>query len=99
MKKPRFLCIAPYEGMYHLMTNIAAQRDGAWLSLCMDNAVRRDPDRTQSNRIGLRACRKLLEQMHGQFITHEENGRFCAELLLPAGSAAVTEERPQPPTE
>ena len=25
MKKPRFLCIAPYEGMYHLMTNIAAQ--------------------------------------------------------------------------
>ena len=27
MKKPRFLCIAPYEGMYHLMTNIAAQRD------------------------------------------------------------------------
>ena len=43
--------------------------------------------------------RKLLEQMHGQFVTHEENGRFCAELLLPAGSAAVTEERPQPPTE
>ncbi len=26
MKKLRFLCIAPYEGMYHLMTNIAAQR-------------------------------------------------------------------------
>ena len=32
-------------------------------------------------------------------LPHEENGRFCAELLLPAGSAAVTEERPQPPTE
>ena len=79
--------------------HIAVQQDGAWLSMCMDNAIRRDPDRTQSNRIGLRACRKLLEQMHGQFVTHEENGRFCAELLLPAGSAAVTEERPQPPTE
>lgn len=77
--------------------HIAAQRDGAWLSLCMDNAVRRDPDRTQSNRIGLRACRKLLEQMHGQFVTHEENGRFCAELLIPAGDAAAAEE--QPPTE
>ena len=77
--------------------HIAAQRDGAWLSLCMDNAVRRDPDRTQSNRIGLRACRKLLEQMHGQFVTHEENGRFCAELLIPAGVAAAAEE--QPPTE
>lgn len=76
--------------------HIAAQRDGAWLSLCMDNAVRRDPDRTQSNRIGLRACRKLLEQMHGQFVTHEENGRFCAELLIPAGDAAAEE---QPPTE
>lgn len=77
--------------------HIAAQRDGAWLSLCMDNAVRRDPDRTQSNRIGLRACRKLLEQMHGQFVTHEENGRFCAELLIPAGDAAAAEE--QSPTE
>lgn len=76
--------------------HIAAQRDGAWLSLCMDNAVRRDPDRTQSNRIGLRACRKLLEQMHGQFVTHEENGRFCAELLIPAGDAAAAEAQDAP---
>ncbi|MEG0750698.1 MAG: PrpR N-terminal domain-containing protein [Oscillospiraceae bacterium] len=27
MKKLRLLCVAPYEGMYHLMTNIAAQRN------------------------------------------------------------------------
>ncbi len=77
--------------------HIAVQQDGAWLSMCMDNAIRRDPDRTESNRIGLRTCRKLLEQMRGQFVTHEENGRFCAELLLPAGDAAAAEE--QSPTE
>ena len=33
MKKLRFLCIAPYEGMYHLMTNIAAQRGDAAASM------------------------------------------------------------------
>ena len=36
MKKLRFLCIAPYEGMYHLMTNIAAQRG----DVCWDDAAR-----------------------------------------------------------
>lgn len=37
MKKPRFLCIAPYEGMYHLMTNIAAQRDDVELVIQSGN--------------------------------------------------------------
>ena len=37
MKKLRFLCIAPYEGMYHLMTNIAAQRDDVELVIQSGN--------------------------------------------------------------
>lgn len=37
MKKPRFLCIAPYGGMYHLMTNIAAQRDDVELVIQSGN--------------------------------------------------------------
>ena len=37
MKMPRFLCIAPYEGMYHLMTNIAAQRDDVELVIQSGN--------------------------------------------------------------
>ena len=37
MKKPRFLCIAPYEGMYHLVTNIAAQRDDVELVIQSGN--------------------------------------------------------------
>lgn len=37
MKKLRFLCIAPYEGMYHLMTNIAAQRSDVELIIQSGN--------------------------------------------------------------
>ena len=37
MKKLRFLCIAPYEGMYHLMTNIAAQRSDVELIIQTGN--------------------------------------------------------------
>lgn len=37
MKKLRLLCIPPYEGMYHLMTNIAAQRSDVELLIHMGN--------------------------------------------------------------
>lgn len=37
MKKPRLLCIAPYEGMYNLMANIAAQRSDVELIIHMGN--------------------------------------------------------------
>lgn len=37
MKKLRLLCIPPYEGMYHLMTNIAAQRSDVELIIHMGN--------------------------------------------------------------
>ena len=37
MKKLRLLCIPPYEGMYNLMTNIAAQRSDVELLIHMGN--------------------------------------------------------------
>lgn len=37
MKKPRLLCIPPYEGMYNLMKNIAAQRSDVELIIHMGN--------------------------------------------------------------
>lgn len=37
MKKLRLLCIPPYEGMYNLMTNIAAQRSDVELIIHMGN--------------------------------------------------------------
>ena len=37
MKKPRLLCIPPYEGMYNLMKNIAAQRSDVELIINMGN--------------------------------------------------------------
>lgn len=37
MKKLRLLCIPPYEGMFHLMTNIAAQRSDVKLLIHMGN--------------------------------------------------------------
>ena len=77
--------------------NLAVTQEAGWLSICVDNAVLPDPDRTQSNCIGLKTCRKIMEQMNGRFRTYEENGRFCAELLLPAGGreAAPPEQGPQ----
>ena len=37
MRKIHLLCIAPYEGLYHLMTNLAAQRDDVKLTVRMGN--------------------------------------------------------------
>ena len=58
-------------------------KDGK-LSLCISNAISADLARKESTKIGLRTCEKILDAMGGSFTTLNENGRFAAEMSLPA---------------
>ena len=58
-------------------------KDGM-LSLCISNAVSADLARKESTKIGLRTCEKIMDAMGGSFSTLSENGRFAAEMSLPA---------------
>ena len=58
-------------------------KDGK-LSLCISNAISADLARKESTKIGLRTCEKILDAMGGSFTTVSENGRFAAEMSLPA---------------
>lgn len=58
-------------------------KDGK-LSLCISNAISADLARRESTKIGLRTCEKILDAMGGSFTTLNENGRFAAEMSLPA---------------
>ncbi len=66
-----------------------------YLSLCISNAITRDLDRVESTKIGLRTCKRIMEQMHGDFSIENDGERFAAELRLPAelreGKAPSTE--------
>lgn len=54
------------------------------LSLCISNAINRDLDRVESTKIGLRTCKRIMEQMHGSFSIENDGEHFAAELSLPA---------------
>lgn len=54
------------------------------LSLCVSNAITKDLDRVESTKIGLRTCKRIMEQMHGSFSIENDGERFSAELSLPA---------------
>lgn len=58
-------------------------KDGS-LSLCLSNSVTRSLNRVESTRIGLRTCKRIMEQMGGTFSTETDGDRFAAELRLPA---------------
>ena len=66
-----------------------------YLSLCISNAITRDLDRVESTKIGLRTCKRIMEQMHGDFSIENDGEHFAAELRLPAelreGKAPSTE--------
>ena len=66
-----------------------------YLCLCISNAITRDLDRVESTKIGLRTCKRIMEQMHGDFSIENDGEHFAAELRLPAelreGKAPSTE--------
>lgn len=63
---------------------IISELKGFRLSLCISNAINRDLDRVESTKIGLRTCKRIMEQMHGSFSIENDGEHFVAELSLPA---------------
>lgn len=63
---------------------IISELKGLRLSLCISNAINRDLDRVESTKIGLRTCKRIMEQMHGSFSIENDGEHFAAELSLPA---------------
>ncbi len=53
------------------------------LSLAVSNSVPPEAPRTESTKIGLMTCRKIMEAMRGSFETRVEDEHFMAELSIP----------------
>ena len=75
----------------HVM--MISELKGGYLSLCISNAITRNLDRVESTKIGLRTCKRIMEQMHGSFSIENDGEHFAAELRLPVeprdGKAAL----------
>ena len=63
---------------------ILSQLEKGMLGLCVSNSVTRSLDRVESTRIGLRTCKRIMEQMQGSFSTETDGEHFAAELRIPA---------------
>lgn len=64
-----------------------SELSGGVLSLCVSNYIRLDAPRTESTKIGLMSCCKLMESMGGSFHVVTDDRHFSAELGLPARAA------------
>lgn len=58
--------------------------EGGSFSVCVSNTVSRSMNKVESTKIGLRTCGRILDIMGGRFKTDSSDGRFTAELILPA---------------
>lgn len=54
------------------------------LSMCVSNGIARELPKTESTKIGLMTCRKIMERMGGSFETRSDAEHFAAELTIPA---------------
>ena len=69
---------------------IAALVEDGKLHICLSNSVSKASGRIESNKIGLRTCAKIMEQMSGAFSRYTENGKFTADVVLPAQTEEIT---------
>ena len=60
----------------------AYEKDGM-LTLCIRNHVKRQENRRESTQIGLRTCKKIIEEHRGTFQWSLEDGVFSVYLSLP----------------
>ena len=58
------------------------EKDG-WIAVAVSNAVAQRVAGTESTKIGLRTCSKILEGLGGSFSTERKGSRFSAGFLLP----------------
>ena len=69
---------------------IAALEEDGKLHICLSNCVSEASGRIESNKIGLRTCVKIMEQMAGSFSRYTESGKFTAEVVLPVWEGEIT---------
>lgn len=60
--------------------------EGGSFSVCVSNTVSRSMNKVESTKIGLRTCERILDIMGGRFKADSSDGRFTAELILPASA-------------
>lgn len=77
--------IKKYADAERLVMVISELRDGK-LSLCISNYIQPKMNRTESTKIGLMTCRKIMEFMGGSFSTLSDDDHFVAEMSIPATS-------------
>ena len=53
------------------------------LSVCVSNRVRKNLDRVESTKIGLRTCEKIMRSMNGSFEIQKDEEHFAAIITLP----------------
>ena len=58
--------------------------DERYLSVCFSNSIKKDLAEVERNRIGLKTCSKIAEQLGGTFKTSSDGEHFAAELILPS---------------
>ena len=75
--------IKKYADAERIIMVISELRDGR-LSLCISNYIQQKMDRTESTKIGLMTCRKIMEFMGGSFSTLSDDDHFVAEISIPA---------------
>ena len=58
------------------------EREDNRVLVTVSNAVAAEGEPTESTRIGLRTCVKIMEALGGSFQTRREEGRFTASFTL-----------------
>lgn len=61
-----------------------SELDNDRLSLCISNSINKSLERVESTKIGLRTCKRIMDNMHGSFSTESDSEHFAAELSIPA---------------
>jgi len=64
---------------------LGARHDGNTLAFFCENKRRTDRDIPESNGIGLRTCKKMMEEMGGGLTFGEVDGIFKVTVILPVG--------------
>ncbi len=63
---------------------ISSSFDGERLSISFENSVRKRENASESTGIGLKTCRKIMQEMGGEFVAEEIDGKFVTVVSLPA---------------
>ena len=62
---------------------IRSEVSDGMLTIEFENKIKENDDRAESNRIGIKTCIRIMEQLGGSFDHRAENGTFTATISLP----------------